>query len=256
MINLSELKPKKDIKPPRIVLYAEGGFGKSTFASEAPNPIFMDIEQGAGNLNVTRVPTATYNSIEDIIISLRDQDHDFKTLVVDSIDWLERLIIENTCQEYGVKAIEDIGYGKGWESVVKKFNRVLSGFDALQRKGMVIIILAHRAVKKHDTPTGESYDIWTPKLHGTTTKGDSNIGLLTEWCDILLFGEHGVVTKQVDKGFGNKVEKAVAHSDKIVHTEAGPAFMAKSRYELPSTIPFTKGSAWANFYNELKKGMK
>jgi hypothetical protein len=256
MINLKELKPSKVFLPPRIVLYAEGGFGKSTFGSEAPAPIFMDIEKGADNINVTRVPTNSYEDAVNLIKSLNEQEHDFKSLVIDSVDWLERLIVDQVCKDYSVKSLEDVGFGKGYEAVIKKFRYLLSGLDVLRKKGIIIIVLAHRATKRIDPPTGSPYDVYAPKMHGKTLKEDKNLDILIEWCDILLYGEEEEITKSVDTGFGNKVEKAVAKGEKVIHTTAKAGFKAKTRYDLPESIPFTRGESWSNFYNELKKGVK
>ena len=251
MINLSELKESRVEVPPRIVLYASGGFGKSTFASLAPKPIFMDIENGTHNIKTTRFKTKSYDDAVDLISSLLKQEHDFKTLVIDSIDWLERIIIDEQCKIKGVEAIEDIGYNNGYEAIIRKFRRILMGLDKLQAKGMYIIVLAHESLVKVEPPTGQPYTLKAPKLYGKTLKSDNNLDILIEWSDILLYGMREDITKSVDVGFGKTKEKVVAKNDRVLHTMDGVGFKAKSRYALPAKLDFPKDKAWEVFYNAL-----
>ena len=80
-------------KPPRILLYGVEGIGKSTFGSLAPKAIFIQTEDGLDEIDCDKFPLAT--SYEDVITALaelRGQEHGYETVVIDSLDWLERLV--------------------------------------------------------------------------------------------------------------------------------------------------------------------
>ena len=70
--------------PRRLLLYANHGVGKSTFASSAPNPVFIDIEEGTKDLDVARwdEPVFSYTQFFSILEHFRREPHDFQTLVL------------------------------------------------------------------------------------------------------------------------------------------------------------------------------
>ena len=52
-LSLSSLVRAKSDKPPRIVIYGVPGIGKTSLAAEFPDPIFIQTEEGTGNLELT-----------------------------------------------------------------------------------------------------------------------------------------------------------------------------------------------------------
>ncbi|MFA7013733.1 MAG: AAA family ATPase, partial [Desulfobacterales bacterium] len=99
---LENIQTGRENKPPRIMIYGSEGVGKSTFGASAPNAIFVQTEDGLGEINCKKFPLA--HSLSEVItelIALRDEPHDFQTVVIDSADWLERLIFDEVCREFG-----------------------------------------------------------------------------------------------------------------------------------------------------------
>ena len=112
-MSLANIRKKAKQKPPRIVLYGGAGIGKTFFAASMNKPIFVLTEDGMGKIEADHFPLAT--SFEDVLKNLQsliDNDNDYKTLVVDSLDWLEPLIWDKACQDNNWKSIEQPGYGK------------------------------------------------------------------------------------------------------------------------------------------------
>ena len=92
-ISLSSLRKTGVARPPRIVVYGTHGIGKSTFAANAPAPVFIQTEEGLDAINVDAFPLCTsYEEMVDAIGALASEDHEFATVVVDSADWAEQLI--------------------------------------------------------------------------------------------------------------------------------------------------------------------
>ena len=108
-MSLANIRKKAKQKPPRIVLYGGAGVGKTFFAASTNKPIFILCEDGMGKIEADHFPLAT--SFEDVLKNLQsllDNDNDYKTLVVDSLDWLEPLIWDKACQDNNWKSIEQL----------------------------------------------------------------------------------------------------------------------------------------------------
>ena len=88
MLDLTQLKPTLEQKPPRIIIYGGGGIGKSTFASDAPDVFFFDIEGGLDGIECAKQPIKTWDDAVQTMTALIEQDHSFKTVAVDSLDWV------------------------------------------------------------------------------------------------------------------------------------------------------------------------
>lgn len=235
MIDLSAIKPTVESLPPRIVLYGSPKVGKTTFGSLLPSPLFIDIEGGSGALPVARIEKEKLNSYADVleaVEALYSQDHGFKSVVVDSADWLEALIFNQVAAEHGKKSIDEIGYGAGYGAAVNLWKQLLAGLTALRNdKGIVVLLIAHDAVKRYDNPLTESYDRHQLKLHGKSS------AIITEWSDCLLFANQEVYIDKKQEGF-KKVSRGRA-GDRVLHTVESPAFLAGNRFGLPPAIEFT-----------------
>lgn len=241
MIDLKNLKKGKVNNPDRILLYGMPKIGKSTFGANAINPIFLNIEDGIDNLDVTRAFDSSNKSYQDcveLIERLITQEHDFKTLVLDSADWFERLIYKHICVKEKVDSIENIGYGKGYVEAINIWSHFLNGLDSLRlKRNMEIIIICHVDIRNFNDPAGENYSQYVPKIHGKTGKGDSALGLLTEWSDMILFANEKKFIKKEEKGFGGSEAKAISAGQRVIYTTGEPSFVAGNRINLPAELP-------------------
>lgn len=237
-INLSSLT-KNSPKAPRIIIHGDPGVGKTTFAACAPAPVIIQTEDGLGNLDATAFPLATsFQDVLDALGSLYTEEHQFKTLVVDSLDWLEPLIWQQVCKTHGKKSIEEFGYGKGYVEALSFWRMFFDGITALRdNKGMLIVMTAHSEQKKVEDPMLPAYDTHDLKLHKRAA------ALAEEFADVILFAAVQTNTVTEESGFNNKRTRAVTTGNRIMHTVGQPAFLAKNRYSLPSPLPL----AWDAF---------
>jgi hypothetical protein len=243
MLNIQKPNPK----PPRIFIYGPQGLGKSTFGSLAENPIFLQTEDGLDALDVASFPLSkTYGEVMGNLSQLADEEHDFKTLVVDSLDWLEPLIwqqviAENPTNSNGktVRSIEDYGYGKGYALALDLWREYLQAINFLrEERQMTIIQTAHAEIKRFENPTTDAYDRYQPKLQRSAA------ALLLEHSDVVLFTNYYVGVTKENTGFSDR-KRAIGSGDRVLYTEERPSFIAKSRYSLPEEIPFDKnGDYW------------
>ena len=232
MFDLSSIKRGPDLKPPRVVLYGTEGCGKSTFAAGADNPIFIPTEDGLGSLDVARFPLVkTVADVRTALESLLHSEHDFRTVVLDSADHLELIIAAEVEAKNDAK---DLAYGRAAVKQADIWRDLLEGFNALRnQRGMAVIILAHVAIKRFDSPETEPYDRQILKL------SERSGSYLREWCDALLFANYRTVVKKAEVGFNKEVARGISNGERLIFTSERPAFMAKNRYALPDTLPLS-----------------
>lgn len=232
-ISLSSLKKTGVARPPRIVVYGTHGIGKSTFAAQAPNPVFIQTEEGLDAINVTAFPLCqSFEEIMEAIGSLAEEDHDFGTVVIDSADWAEQLVHKRVAKDNNVNTIDAIGYGRGYKAAADYWKQILEGLDHLRSaKNMQVILLAHTQVKRFDDPLADPYDRYQLDLH------HGSASLIAEWCDILMFANQQYSTIKSDVGFNQKVTRAVGNGNRVLYTQERPGWQAKSRWPLPDQLP-------------------
>lgn len=227
-INLKSIQKNTELLPPRIMLYGPHGLGKTTFGAGALNPIFILTEDGLGQIEADHFPLATtFSQVQEALASLTG-DHDFQTVVIDSLDWLDNLVWEEINTKYDAK---DLAYGKGAVIAADYWRKVLDTLNVLRSKGMASILLAHCEIKRFDSPEVEPYERYQPKLQARSS------ALVQEWCDMVLFTNYKTLVKTTDVGFNNKVTRGTSTGERIMHTNERPAYLAKNRYNLPDQLP-------------------
>ena len=234
---LEIIQTGRENKPPRIMVYGQEGVGKSTFGASAPAPIFIQTEDGLGEIDCCKFPLV--QSVSEVIAeltALRDEDHNFRTVVIDSLDWLERLIFDEVCKEFGVRSIEkaDGGYGKGYVDALVHWRKVLALLDDLRNKrGMMVILVAHAKVERFEDPENAAYDRYAPRLHKHAAS------LISEWVDAVMFA---MKRMRVSKDGDTRTIAAPIGADggeRILRTNGSPACVAKNRFSLPNEIPLS-----------------
>lgn len=213
------------------VIYGSEGVGKTTLASQLPAPIFLDTEGGTHHLDVDRIDASTsWEEIVSCVTSLATENHGYRTIVIDTADWLEKRLIEHLCRKSHKESIEDYGYGKGWVLLAEEFARFLSSLEALVARGIHVVFLAHSQVRKFEAPDqAGSYDRFELKLSRQVAP------LLKEWADVLLFANF--VTKVAEKDNGKL--RGIGGKERALFANHGAAYDAKNRHGLPDKLPFT-----------------
>lgn len=245
--SIKDLRRVKADLPPRICAYGPPGIGKTTLASEFPEPVFLQIEDGTpGDVELTSFGKLdSFDQVMGYLEVLYTEDHEYRTVVIDSVTELERLIFAETCRRGDEKGnakanIEDFGYGKGYVYAKRVWQDVLEGLNALRRdRGMTVILIAHSTVSRFDDPETVSYDRYEIELN------KHSVGAIEREMDCIFLLKSPISVKKEDQGF-NK-ERAIGEGSSIVlvHTVGRPAFVAKNRYGMPATIRFEKGKGYA-----------
>ncbi len=237
---LGEITTGKTGGPPRIVIYGVEKIGKSTLAANAESTIFLPTEGGLNQIECAKFPLCdSFDKVQKYLETLIIEGHDFRTVAVDSLDWLEKIIFSKVCQDSNVTSIELAagGYGKGYTAALRYWGEILEMLDALrEQKEMTVILIAHAQVERFEDPEHPAFDRYSPKLHKKTSGP-----LMTEWTDAILFATRKMRVQVEDNGF--KKKRAIAApigasgGDRVLRCNAGPTCVAGNRYDMPDEIP-------------------
>ena len=224
-----EIKKGKIPSAIRLVAYGAEGIGKSTFASQFPDPLFIDTEGGTKQLDVARFPQPeTWSEILAMIDAVIDEPDVCRTLVIDTIDRAETLLSTQLLAEAGVDSIEKYGggYGKGYTAIQERMNKdLLMRLDKVIAKGVNVVLLAHAAMRKLESPDDPPYDRWELKVSKKVAP------LVKEWADILLFMNYEIMVVEE-----NGRARAKGQAKRRMHANHKPTYDAKNRYGLPDDM--------------------
>lgn len=235
---LNKVQTGKIKKPFLMLLYGVEGVGKSSFAAQAPNPIFLCAEDGTENLDVARLPAPqSWNDVLGMLKELRNSNHKYETLVIDTLDWLEMSLHKHLLRgKPNTATIQDLGaFGAYVEVVNKEWLLFINEIKELRKK-MNILFLAHSEVKRFNDPQGNvDYDRFELKMYVK-----KSAALFKEFVDCLLFANFEVNTKQ------DALKKTRAYSDgtRIIYTEKRASHDAKNRFSVPYELPLNFGDVY------------
>lgn len=219
-------------KAKKVVLYGPEGIGKSSFAAQFPNPIFIDTEGSTTELEVNRLPKpSSWTMLKEQIEWVKQQQ--YKTLVIDTVDWAEMLCIESVCANNNKKGIEDFGYGNGYVYTKEEFGRFLNQLSDVIEVGINVVLTAHSQIVKFEQPDEMgAYDRYQLKLGKKTSS--QTAPLVKEWADMVLFMNYKTFSVATDdKGKKHKGQGGT----RMIYANHHPAWDAKNRHGLPDEFP-------------------
>lgn len=234
----------KQTRPQRVVIYGVESVGKTTFAAQFPNPLFLDIEGGTAHLDTDRVEINTWSELAGALKEVANTD--YKTVIIDSADWAERLCVEDLLAITKKTSIEDFGYGKGWVQVAERMSRLLTTLDSLIAIGKHVVFLAHSKVQRVEPPDlMTAYDRYELKMSKQSSP------LVKEWADELWFFRFK--TKAITND-GSKA-KGIGGKDRVIYTTHSAAYDAKTRSGLAEELPMEWASV-AHLFTTAKPKAK
>lgn len=234
-------------KPLKVVVYGPEGIGKSTFASLFPDPLFIDTEGSTARMDVARTETPTSLAmLTQLLTEIRDNPPGCRTLIIDTIDWAERLCIQAVCAKNNKAGIEDFGYGKGYTYVYEETGRILNLLNEIWERGMHIVLTAHAAIRKFEQPDEMgAYDRWELKL--INAPKCNSCAMVKEWADMVLFANYKTFAVAADKE-GRKMK--ARGGERVMYTSHDPCWDAKNRFGLAPELPFDFGQIAHVFGNQ------
>ena len=209
MSMLSAVSRNSVAKPRRLGIYGGSGVGKTTFASQFPNPILIDVEGGADDLDVAKTPRCTrLETVTQVLLELSDPniEHGFETVIVDSMDWYENLIMRdmhdrNFNTDYGRGAIEE----------ARLFSNLIKQLDLCRDRGMSVVMIAHSSIRSIQDTNGNTFTRTEPKL------SKRNTALWLEYCDEVGLARQKVFFSEANGGFdkNRKIARTVGEVELV-----------------------------------------
>jgi hypothetical protein len=241
-LSLSSLRSSASKHPPITLLYGVGKVGKTTLASEWPDPIYLPTDGERTPEGVDLPTPGTITNLDDLFNvfgELLEQPHDRKTVIIDSLDGIEPLVWAATCARLGVSSIEEPGFGKGYVEADAEWGEYFAALSALKEAGIAVVQLAHPEIIRFDSPVSDPYSRYTIKLHKRAS------ALAREKADIIAFMNYRVSLKEKEVGRQAKVTHAEGGSERKIYLEERGGFIAGNRFSMPADITFRKGQGYA-----------
>lgn len=192
----------------------------------------LNLEDGCGDIDVDK--TEKLNTEQDAIGAISwlvQNEHPYRTVIVDTADWLERLIFQAVAQSAGKSTIEEIGFGKGFESAAKHWQHIIGGLTVLWNRGLHIVMTAHLRISKFANPAGSTFNYYEPALH------DKGSSIVVDWCDEVLFLTTKIDVRSEDEGFNKTRAIAIGGTERIIYTSEAASHVAKNRLNMQPIIP-------------------
>lgn len=174
---------------PKLMIYGLAGSGKSTLAAKLKRPLFIDLEGGLNYIDCARTPQVTdldtfYTYLVDLY---RAKEREYDTIVIDSVDWLVRKVVEKAAGIDKHNLTETLnrsngGYGNGKQVLENQIRtRLLPTLVALNTKGYGICLVAHAERKDVMDADGDDITRVTPKIDVNT------MNVFVEWVDNVFY---------------------------------------------------------------------
>ena len=256
-INLESLSRPTSKRPMIATLFSEGGMGKTTLAAMFPKPVFIRAEDGTASLDghpdAMLFPVAKSTAdIFDAIEALATQEHDRKTLVIDSVTQFEKLATREIIDSEPNPKCKNMaaahgGYGKAFGILDKKHQDLREACDYLVTDcGMNVVFIAHATTEELELPDVDKYSRYTIQLH--KNRQYDCVHHYSNNADMVAFIR--LVTRV--RGTEGAKKRAISDGEREIIAFPVASNISKNRYGITEAMPFdlNGGFPFSNFVAE------
>ena len=165
-----------------ILVYGRPKIGKSTLCSYFDDAVFLATEPGLNHLEVNKVNITSWKKFLEACAELAGGKHNFKTVIVDTVDNLITYCSDYVCTENNIDHPSELPHGKGWSMVTTELKRAVIKLAALPYG---LIMVSHAKQEEIETKT-KKYNRFSPDLSG------KNKSVVLNMQDIILFMDSGM----------------------------------------------------------------
>lgn len=235
---LDKISKPKD-RPVVATILGDAGMGKTSLAATFPKPIFIRAEDGLQAIGEDERPDAfpvigNAKELWEQLTALVTEEHDYKTLVIDSVTALERLFIQDVIDNdpKKPKSINQAngGYGAGLQAVSVMHQRVRKAAGMLVDKGMHVVFIAHADTETIELPDSDPYTRYSLRL------SKKSVAPYTDDVDLC-----GFIKLQTFTMGDGELKKAISDGSRLLVTYATAANVSKNRYGITEDLPVVLG---------------
>jgi len=240
MASIAPPSPATDDAPPIITICGDAGTGKTSLAATFPKPVVIRAEDGLKSIPKNQRPDAfpllkTPDDLWNQLLWLGQEEHDYKTLIIDSVSRLEELFTAECLKKDGkAKTLNTAmgGYGAGRQYVAAQHARVRKMAGRIAEKcGMAVIFISHADIETMRLPDVDDYQRYSLRLM------KDSLPPYVDDVDMVAFVRLAAALRGDD---GDR-KKVVSNGDREVICHATAASVSKNRYGITETLEFTLG---------------
>lgn len=232
--------------PKKVIIYGTACIGKSSFAAQFDSPIFIQTENAGGEIDCPRLPVCKSwgDMIDQLTLIYKGEYGEYKTLVVDSLKFVEQLIVKEVCKNKEIDSLDDLQYGVAYGDAMSMWYKFTDMMDRFLDSDMDVVLIGHETQRTVKDPRTDEYETTTLDLMKWGRTYDP-VKMLAPWCDCVLYLAHKLYTSSTDTGLGQTRTTATSTGDRIIYTEERPAYLAKNRYKMPPELPYKDGKGYS-----------
>lgn len=218
----------------------DAGVGKTRLAATFPKPVFIRSEDGMQSIPASVRPDALPvisgpDELWEQFTALINEEHDYETVVLDSVTALERMFISNVVDTDPKmpKSINQAlgGYGAGLQAVAAMHQRVRKAAGMLNAKGIHVVFIAHAATTTVEPPDGDPYTRYDLRL------GKRSVAPYVDDVDLVGF----IRLETHTMGDGER-KKAISDGTRILTTHTTASNISKNRFGITQDLQVPEGT--------------
>lgn len=220
----------RQAKALKVVVYGPEGIGKTTFANNFPQPVYIDTEGSTNFIDGQKLPDPTsWTMLLEELEYLKSTPGVARTIVIDTMDWAEALAKQHLMAKNNWDAIDASSYGTRYVALADEIGKFLNKLSELVELNYNVVLLAHSETKKHELPDElGAFDRYVLKLE----RRDAS--LVKEWADMILFANFKTTVITDSKTNSKKA----TGGQRVMYTTHKPTWDAKNRLGLADELPF------------------
>ncbi len=220
----------RQAKALKVVVYGPEGIGKTTFANNFPQPVYIDTEGSTNFIDGQKLPDPTsWTMLLEELEYLKRTSSIARTIVIDTMDWAENLAKQHLMAKNNWDGIDASSYGTRYVALADEIGKLLNKLSELVELNYNVVLLAHSETKKHELPDElGAFDRYVLKLE----RRDAS--LVKEWADMILFANFKTTVITDSKTNSKKA----TGGQRVMYTTHKPTWDAKNRLGLADELPF------------------